>query len=196
MRLIQQRITTGSEAGCSIVVVGLVASQVAGSSCGLSASPLRPFLLDDTFAVVDDLAPIRARVYPAHATAFRAFEVRRQNVRPFPVGIRSHCPSTGGGDPALAGAFCPWLAPNLDALLIKEHRADHGRNVRGIIRNPKHRKNRECRLMVAAQTHRILNSSSCVPDAISSATQRGVLPLPDHVSDGLFGFRYFGFTLG
>jgi hypothetical protein len=89
MRLIQQRITTGSEAGCSIVVVGLVASQVAGSSCGLSASPLRPFLLDDTFAVVDDLAPSRARVYPAHATAFRAFEVRRQNVRPFPVGKAS-----------------------------------------------------------------------------------------------------------
>jgi hypothetical protein len=85
LRLIQHRITTGSEAGCSIAVVGLVASQVAGSSCGLSASPLRPFLLADTFDVVDDLAPIRARVYPAHATAFRALEVR-QNVRPFPVG--------------------------------------------------------------------------------------------------------------
>jgi len=42
----------------------------------------------------------------------------------------------------------------------------------------------------------ILNSSRLLPSAIISVIQRGVLPRPDHVSDGSFGFRYFGSTLG
>ena len=44
--------------------------------------------------------------------------------------------------------------------------------------------------------YRTLNSSRFLPDAMSITSQRGILPLPDHVSEGLFGFRNFGWTLG
>jgi hypothetical protein len=44
--------------------------------------------------------------------------------------------------------------------------------------------------------YRTLNSSRFLPDAMSLTSQRGILPLPDHVSEGLFGFRNFGWTLG
>lgn len=42
----------------------------------------------------------------------------------------------------------------------------------------------------------IRNSSTLLPSAIISLIQRGVLPRPDQVSEGSFGFRNFGSTLG
>src|SRR5438876_12249290 len=43
----------------------------------------------------------------------------------------------------------------------------------------------------------LINKSwSCFPELSCSCTQRGCLPLPDHVSDGSFGLRYFGKTDG
>jgi hypothetical protein len=47
-----------------------------------------------------------------------------------------------------------------------------------------------------AASYWILNSSIFLPVAISLASQRGVLPRPDHVSDGLFGFRNLASTFG
>jgi hypothetical protein len=48
----------------------------------------------------------------------------------------------------------------------------------------------------AGRSYWILKSSMLLPSAIISIIQRGVLPRPDHVSDGSFGFRNFGSTLG
>ena len=42
----------------------------------------------------------------------------------------------------------------------------------------------------------IANSSIVRPVLRAAASQRGCLPRPDHVSDGSFGFRYFGNTRG
>src|ERR1700683_4670422 len=53
---------------------------------------------------------------------------------------------------------------------------------------------RELLLLVSAPP--ITNSSIVRPVLSAEVSQRGCLPRPDHVSDGSFGFRYFGNTVG
>jgi hypothetical protein len=57
-------------------------------------------------------------------------------------------------------------------------------------------KNPTCRRRLCQQSYWILKSSMLLPSAIISIIQRGVFPRPDHVSEGSFGFRNFGSTLG
>jgi len=41
-----------------------------------------------------------------------------------------------------------------------------------------------------------MNSSIVRPVLRAAVSQRGCFPRPDHVSEGSFGFKYFGRTLG
>jgi hypothetical protein len=57
-------------------------------------------------------------------------------------------------------------------------------------------KTQAAKAVSVGRSYWILKSSMLLPSAIISIIQRGVLPRPDHVSDGSFGFRNFGSTLG